>query len=47
MLCACVGDDLPVMHTVHEGSVRYHGAEQVVSLEEERVSIVSREVYFF
>jgi len=32
VLCPGICDDLPVVLTIHKGSVRYHCSEQVISL---------------
>lgn len=43
VLRPCVGDDLPVVHTIEEGPVRSDRPEIVVGFEEEGVAVVCTE----
>ena len=46
VLSSCISNNLPVVLTVHERSIRNHCPEQIVCLVEERMSIVTGEGYF-
>lgn len=47
VLCPSICNDLPVVLTIHEGSVRYHCSEQVISLKEECMAIITGEGNLF